>query len=184
MTGPAELCAALKRLEAAASLEPADEAFVLQGLASKWTGVQAVAAKVLAKHLGARAVPFLRSWLDRCRANLQLRRVAQRALARCITRNDIEWVVGEYFADREHGAVFLIAASFLFPEPWIAERLAADIRRGETWSAVVLRAVAFPNREPLFRALLADPAVPEREFLRRCEGWGLVAREHTLLADR
>ena len=35
MTGPAELAAALKRLEAAAKLEPVDEAFVLQGLESK-----------------------------------------------------------------------------------------------------------------------------------------------------
>ena len=148
------------------------------------TGVQATAAKVLARHLGPRAVPSLRTWLDKSRGNRQLQRVAQRALAGCITSDDIEWVVEEYFEDREHGAVFLIAASFRFPDPRIAERLAADIRRGETWSAVVLTSVAFPNREPLFRALLADPALPEREFVRRCEGWGPLPRERTLLADR
>ena len=183
-TGPAELCAALKRLEAAAELRPEDEAFALQALASKWTGVQVDAVKVLVTHLGPRAVPRLRSWLDQRRANKGLRRVAYRALARCINRDDLRWVVAEYFADREGAALFLIAACFRYPDPQIAERLAADVRRGETWSAIVLNAVAFPNRDSLFRALLADPALPERDFIQRIESWGTVSREHTLLADR
>ena len=74
---------------------------VMESLESKWEGIQAVAAKVLAIWGGRESVDALRAWLIQChqrKYGWAVRRVAVKALSQCVDESDVDWILEMYFS--------------------------------------------------------------------------------------
>jgi HEAT repeat protein len=138
---------------------------VVAALSSKWEGVQAVAAEVLAGWGDRDCVEHLRGFLSRSFAREHgwaIRGVLVKALRRVVTEEDVDWVLDLYFGLEgwlpKHELLWLVAA---LPPRAARERLVAalsDLRWDNRHAAVkAIGNMDYPDRRQLLQRLRADP---------------------------
>lgn len=182
-TDPAAMCAGLRAL----GQQPlTDESFALAEEAlttSKWQSVQVVAAQAMGNWGDPTAVVPLRSWLERLFANRRwfaIRLQAYKALAKCITAEDVTWILDLYFQQdgaywRRQMVDFMRVALSLFPTAEAEQRLAEDCRtlhpENSRVSIILLGTIPFPNRQELLQALLQNPEQLSRDYIETYLQW-------------
>jgi HEAT repeat protein len=164
MTDLRQVTDRLRRLGARRPTTGARSEIVI-ALASKWEGVQAVAAEVLGRWGDRESVERLREFLVRCfdrEAGWAIRGVAVRALRRVVTEEDVGWVLDLYFSLPgwlpKHELLWLVTA---LPPRAARERLVAALRdsRWDNRHAAVkaIGNMDYPDRQQLLWQLRADP---------------------------
>jgi HEAT repeat protein len=161
-----ELRAVTERLRSLGAKRPTPEARseVVAALSSKWEGVQAVAAEVLAGWGDRECVGHLRQFLIRCferEYGWAIRGVVVRALRRVVSEEDAGWVLDLYFSPPgllpKHELLWLVAA---LPLAAARGRLVAALRdpRWDNRQAAVkaIGNMDYPDRQQLLRPLWAD----------------------------
>lgn len=144
---------------------PAQRAEVIAALSSKWEGVQATAAQVLASWGGRDSVEQLREFLTGCfsrEAGWAIRGVVVRALRPIVTEEDVGWVLDLYFSLEgwlpKHELLWLVMG---LPPAAARDRLVAALRdpRWDNRHAAVkaIGNMNYPDRHQLIRPLHTDP---------------------------
>jgi HEAT repeat protein len=172
----ADLRAVTERLRSLGAKRPTPEsrAEAVAALSSKWEGVQAVAAEVLAGWGDRECVGHLRQFLTRCferEHGWAIRGVVARALRPVVTAEDVGWVLDLYFGLQgwlpKHELLWLVTA---LPPAAARERLVAalgDPRWDNRHAAVkAIGNMEYPDRRQLIRRLHADPDDDVRRSVR------------------
>lgn len=168
-----EITARLRQLGAKRPT-PKARAEVVAALASKWEGVQAVAAEALGQWGDRECVELLRQFLVSCfdhKAGWTIRGVVIRALCPVITEEDVNWVLDLYFSLQgllaKHELLGLVTA---LPSQSARERLVAALRdsRWDNRQAAVkaIGNMDYPDRRQLLQQLRNDPNDDVRRSVR------------------
>jgi len=147
---------------------------VVAGLSSKWEGVQAVAAGVLAGWGDRECIEQLRSFLTQCferEFGWAIRGVVVRALRPIVTAADADWILDLYFSVAgvlaKHELLWLVVA---LPPAAARERLVGALSDGQ-WenrqaAAKAIGNMDYADRRQLLRPLCNDPDDPVRRSAR------------------
>lgn len=163
----ADLRTVTERLRSLAGRRPTPQQRieVYAALSNKWEGVQATAARVLARWGDRESVEQLRHLLVRCfdrEAGWGIRGVVVRALRPVVTEEDVGWVLDLYFSLQgwlpKHELLWLVAA---LPPAAARERLVTALRdpRWDNRHAAVkaIGNMDYSDRRQLLRLLHNDP---------------------------
>jgi HEAT repeat protein len=141
---------------------------IMTALESKWEGVQAVAAKVLAIWGGRESVDALRAWLIQCQQRKNgwaVRSVAVKALSECIDECDVDWILDMYFSVSgvlaKHELLYPLVVNL--PPKAARKRLMLECKstdrdnRQAAMKAIANMRNKFRNREAILEQFTQDP---------------------------
>jgi HEAT repeat protein len=141
---------------------------IMAALESKWEGVQAVAAKVLAIWGGRESVAALRAWLIQCQQRKYgwaVRGVAVKALSECVDECDVDWILDMYFSvsgvAAKHELLHPLVVNL--PPEAARERLMLECKstdrdnRQAAMKAIANMRNGFRNREAILEQFTQDP---------------------------
>lgn len=140
---------------------------VEQALQSKWEGIQAVAARTLARWGGRESVDALRGWLlhgYEKQRGWAIRGVAIEALTACYERQDIPWILDLFFASRSILTRYELLWPMMvsLPASAVSQRLRVESqslerdRRAAAMLVIGSLREALPGRHELLQELAND----------------------------